>query len=132
MPNVPTFLPWYADQKKYVLEHMDSLIFKDVSSDRRAGAVYGDTLTTEEKRQLARRINKEPRRYIAQNQIEVETQPVLGEDGVSTSEAKCDFRAYTVHSDSLRVWMGGLSRFTVKDSQGQPVSGFKDTWVMSK
>ena len=57
---------------------------------------------------------------------------MLGEDGVSTSEAKCDFRAYTVHSDSLRVWMGGLSRFTVKDSQGQPVSGFKDTWVMSK
>ena len=132
LPNVPTFLPWYADQKKYVLEHMDSLIFKDVSSNRRAGAVYGDTLTTEEKRQLARRINKEPRRYIAQSRIEVETQPVLGEDGVSTQEAKCDFRAYTVHSDSLRVWMGGLSRFTVKGSQGQSVSGFKDTWVMSE
>ena len=132
LPNVPTFVPWYPDQKKYVLEHMDSLIFKDVSSDRRVGAVYGDTLTTQEKRELTQRIIREPRRYIAQSRIEVETQPVLAEDGVSTQQVKCDFRAYTVHSDSLRVWMGGLSRFTVMKADGTPASGFKDTWVMSE
>ena len=132
LPNVPTYLPWYPEQREFILSHMDSLIFKDVSSDRRQGALYGDRLTHEERRRLADAISREPRRYIAQQKIQVETQPVLGEDGVSTYPARCDFRAYTVHSDSLRVWMGGLSRFTVAASDGSPVSGFKDTWVMSE
>lgn len=132
LPNVPTYLPWYPEQRDFILSHMDSLIFKDVSSDRRQGALYGDRLTHEERQRLADAISREPRRYIAQQKIQVEIQPVLGEDGVSTYPARCDFRAYTVHSDSLRVWMGGLSRFTVAASDGSPVSGFKDTWVMSE
>ena len=56
--------------------------------------------------------------------------PVLEADG-SQVQARCDLRAYTVHSDSIRVWMGGLSRFTVHSPQGARV-GFKDTWVMAE
>ena len=73
----------------------------------------------------------EPRKYIAQEIIDVEQLPVTAPDG-QKYEARCDFRAYTVHSDSIRVWMGGLSRFTVHRPDGIPVSGFKDTWVMSE
>lgn len=133
LPNVPTYLPWYPEQREYILSHMDTLILKDVSSNRRMGALRGQNLTEQQRQKLMEALCREPRRYIAQEQIQVETQPVLGEDGVSTYPARCDFRAYTVHSDSLRVWMGGLSRFTVQQQgAAAPISGFKDTWVMSK
>lgn len=132
LPNVPTLLPWYPEQRSYILSHIPELIFKDVSSSRRIGAIYGQQLTLQQQEALSRAICREPRRYIAQKPMEVETQPVLSLDGSSTSPARCDLRAYTVHSDSLRVWMGGLSRFTVQNADGRPVSGFKDTWVMSE
>lgn len=131
LPGVPTYLPWYPEQQAHILTHMDSLIFKDVGSDRRVGAVYGRNLTKSEQAELALRIQAMPRRFIAQEIIDAEQLPVLAPDG-QRYEARCDFRAYTVHSDSIRVWMGGLSRFTVYTSQGAHVSGFKDTWVMSE
>jgi uncharacterized circularly permuted ATP-grasp superfamily protein len=132
LKEVPTYLPWYPDQQDYVLSHMDSLIFKSVGSDRRSGAVFGAKLSQEEREALAQEIQHDPRRYIAQEEIDVEQLQVLRSDGVSTKPARCDFRAYTVHSDSIRVWMGGLTRFTVTTSAGKPLSGFKDTWVMSE
>lgn len=132
LQNTPTYLPWYSQQREYVLTHMDSLVFKEVSSDRRVGAIYGRDMTEKEKAALAVDILKYPRKYIAQEIIETEELPVLRSDGVSQKPARCDFRAYTVHSDSIRVWMGGLSRFTVINKHGTSISGFKDTWVMSK
>jgi uncharacterized circularly permuted ATP-grasp superfamily protein len=111
---------------------MDSLIFKSVGSDRRSGAIFGAKLTEAEREALAQEIRRSPRKYIAQEEIDVEELQVLRSDGVSTKPARCDFRAYTVHSDSIRVWMGGLTRFTVTTSAGKPLSGFKDTWVMSE
>lgn len=130
LPGIPTYLPWYPEQREYVLSNMDKLIFKAVGSDRRTGAIFGKTLSKTEQASLAMSILRSPRRFIAQEIIEVETLPVWSPEG--TQQARCDFRAYTVHSDSLRVWMGGLTRYTVADAQGNKVSGFKDTWVMSE
>lgn len=132
LPGIPTYLPWYPEQREYVLSNMENLIFKEVGSDRRTGAIYGRNLSETQKASLAMQIIRTPRRFIAQEIIEVEELPVLRSDGVSTKPARCDFRAYTVHSDSIRIWMGGLSRFTVTTSEGIPLSGFKDTWVMSE
>ena len=131
LPNVPTYLPWYPDQRDYVLRHMDKLIFKDVGSDRRMGATWGRDLTESQRKDLAAQIQANPRRFIAQEIMDVERLPVTAPDG-NTYQARCDFRAYTVHSDSIRVWMGGLSRFTVHRADGTPVSSFKDTWVMAE
>ena len=131
LPNVPTYLPWYPDQRDYVLRHMDKLIFKDVGSDRRMGATWGRDLTESQQKDLASQIQANPRRFIAQEIMDVERLPVTAPDG-NSYQARCDFRAYTVHSDSIRVWMGGLSRFTVHRADGTPVSGFKDTWVMAE
>ena len=131
LPGVPSYLPWYPEQQSHILCHMDGLVFKDVGSDRRVGAIYGRDLNQQQKAELALRIQASPRRFIAQEIIDAETLPVLAPDG-KEYEARCDFRAYTVHSDSIRVWMGGLSRFTVRTPEGVPVSGFKDTWVMSE
>ncbi len=127
---VPTYLPWYPDQRDYILSNMDRLIIKDVDSTRPTGAVRGASLDADGKRNLSAQITADPRRFIAQEILEPEMLPVLSPDGTDGT-APCDFRAYTVHSDSIRVWMGGLSRFTVHLADGKSVSGFKDTWVMA-
>jgi uncharacterized circularly permuted ATP-grasp superfamily protein len=131
LPGVPTYLPWYPGQKSFILSHMDSLIFKEVGSDRRTGSIWGAHLDAAQREALAQQIEAEPRRFIAQEVLDVEKLPVTAPDGTSHL-ARCDFRAYTVHSDSIRVWMGGLSRFTVPDPNGAAISGFKDTWVLSE
>ena len=128
LPAVPFYLPWYEDQRAYILEHMDSLFFKDVSSQGRTAAIRGTDLTPQQRQDLAAEIQADPRRFIAQEILEADTLPVAG----SSQEARVDLRAFTVHSDSIRVWMGGLTRFTVKEPDGSARVGFKDTWVMAE
>lgn len=132
LQNIPTYLPWYPEQREYILSNMDNLVFKEVGSTIPTGAVWGKDLSETEQASLALKILRDPRRYIAQEIIQAEQLPVLAPDGVSTIPARCDLRTYTVHSDSVRVWMGGLTRFTVPSSDGMAITGFKDTWVMSK
>ena len=131
LPNVPTYLPWYPDQRDYILSHMDRLFFKDVAGDRRTAAIRGTILSPNQRRQLAAAIEADPRRFMAQEILDVEKVPVYTSGG-ETVPARCDFRAYTVHSDSIRVWMGGLSRFAVHHPDGSATVGFKDTWVMAE
>lgn len=131
LPSVPTYLPWYPETREYILDHLDSLIIKEAASTSRIGAIVPAALSPAERAELVRQIELSPRNYIAQAIMDVETLPVLQPDG-TTTEAHCDFRAYTVHSDSIRVWMGGVTRFSVHTPTNERVSGFKDTWVMSK
>ena len=131
LPNVPTYLPWYPDQRDYILEHLDQLFIKDVSGDMRNAAIRGTILSPSQRKDLSAAIEADPRRYIAQEILAVEKLPVRTSKG-ELVPARCDFRAYTVHSDSIRVWMGGLSRFTVHNPDGSADVGFKDTWVMAE
>lgn len=131
LPNVPTYLPWYPDQRNYILEHLDQLFIKDVSGDMRSAAIRGTILSPSQRKDLSAAIEADPRRYIAQEILAVEKLPVRTPKG-ELVPARCDFRAYTVHSDSIRVWMGGLSRFTVHNPDGSADVGFKDTWVMAE
>ena len=129
LPNVPTYLPWYPDQREF-FSNMEHLFFKDVASDRRTAAIRGSTLTAEQRETMKKAIEADPRRFMAQEILSAERLPVLvGES--ETADARCDLRLYTVHSDSIRVWMGGLSRFTLH-GEGKADVGFKDTWVMAE
>ena len=47
--NAPTYLPYYEEDMKYVLEHFDQLVLKDVAEAGGYGVVFGSKLTREEK-----------------------------------------------------------------------------------
>jgi uncharacterized circularly permuted ATP-grasp superfamily protein len=132
LQNVPTWLPWYDDQRKYILEHIDELLIKDISGDLSNGSIQVSTLTAQGRNAIKEKLLRYPRRYIAQQIMDIDRQPILSPDGQSQIMARTDLRCFTVHCDSIRVWMGGLSRFSHLDENGQYVSGFKDAWVMSK
>lgn len=132
--NAPTYLPFYEEDRKYVLEHFDSLVIKDVAEAGGYGVVFGNKLSPEEKEKFIGMILAEPRRFIAQEVIDFCDIPIL--EGDEQVERKADLRAFVLTSEEPVVWKSGLTRFSrnpdsfiVNSSQG---GGFKDTWVLSR
>jgi uncharacterized circularly permuted ATP-grasp superfamily protein len=130
--NAPTYLPWFEQDRQFVLEHLHRLVIKDVAEAGGYGVLFGDKLSQAQLSDLKAHILAEPRRFIAQERIEFYDIPTLINDQVEPR--KSDLRMYIVHGKEARVWAGGLTRYAqeagnylVNSSQG---GGFKDTWVM--
>ena len=130
--NAPTYLPFYEQDMKYVLEHFDSLVLKDVAEAGGYGVVFGDSMTKEQKESFIALLKKEPRRFIAQEVIDFQDLDIL-DDG-EVVPRKADLRAFVLMAEEPVVWKSGLTRFSrnmdsfiVNSSQG---GGFKDTWVL--
>lgn len=132
--NAPTYLPFYKEDMKYVLENFDKLVLKDVAEAGGYGVVFGSSLTAQQKEDFIALLKKEPRRFIAQEVIDFLDIDIL--EGSETLPRKADLRAFVLMADEPLVWRSGLTRFSrnpdsfiVNSSQG---GGFKDTWVLSQ
>lgn len=132
LSNAPTYLPWFEDDRRFVLENLHRLVIKDVAEAGGYGVLFGDRLSEQQRLDLARHIQAEPRRFIAQERIEFYDIPALVDEQVAPR--KSDLRMYIVQGKDIVVWPGGLTRFAreagnylVNSSQG---GGFKDTWVV--
>ncbi|MDY4429750.1 circularly permuted type 2 ATP-grasp protein, partial [Evtepia sp.] len=132
--NAPTYLPFYEEDRKYVLEHLDRLVIKDVAEAGGYGVVFGSKLTKEQLTSIRDTILAEPRRFIAQEVIDFQDLPIM--DNGQQVERKADLRAFVLSgAEDTVVWPSGLTRFSrnpdsfiVNSSQG---GGFKDTWILS-
>lgn len=134
LQNAPTYLPYYEDDKKYVLENLEKLVIKDVSEAGGYGVMFGSDMDAKKLKEMRQLIEDEPRRWIAQEVIDFKDMELL--DGDSIVERKADLRAFVISGKETKVWKSGLTRFSrnpdsfvVNSSQG---GGFKDTWVMTK
>ncbi len=132
--NAPTYLPFYEEDRKYVLENFDRLVIKDVAEAGGYGVVFGNTFTAEKKAEFIELLKQEPRRFIAQEVIDFLDLDIL-ENGEPVPR-KADLRAFVLAGKEVKVWKSGLTRFSrnpdsfiVNSSQG---GGFKDTWVLSQ
>lgn len=132
--NAPTYLPFYEEDRRYVLDHLDSLVIKDVAEAGGYGVVFGSRLSRAELDKMRDTILAQPRRFIAQEVIDFEDLPIM--EGSDRVERKADLRAFVLSGAQETVaWPSGLTRFSrnpdsfiVNSSQG---GGFKDTWVLS-
>ena len=134
LQNAPTYLPFYDEDRKYVLDRLDKLVIKDVSEAGGYGVVFGSELSKEKLAELREILLAEPRRFIAQEVIDFLDLPILDEG--QTVMRKADLRAFVLSGKETKVWASGLTRFSrnpdsfvVNSSQG---GGFKDTWVLSR
>ena len=132
--NAPTYLPYYEEDMKYVLENFDKLVLKDVAEAGGYGVVFGSSMTAQEKEDFIALLKREPRRFIAQEVIDFCDLPIQEKGG--QVDRKADLRAFVLSSDEPVVWKSGLTRFSrnpdsfiVNSSQG---GGFKDTWVLNQ
>lgn len=133
LSNAPTYLPFYEEDKKYVLDNLEKLVIKDVAEAGGYGVIFGKDLSKEQLENLKYTLIHEPRRFIAQEVIDFLDLPVM-ENGKEVMR-KADLRAFVLSGKSTKVWPSGLTRFSrdpdsfvVNSSQG---GGFKDTWVLS-
>jgi uncharacterized circularly permuted ATP-grasp superfamily protein len=131
LQNAPTYLPYYPEDRKYVLENIHKLVIKDVSEAGGYGVMFGQDMSAEELNRIKHLIETEPRRWIAQEVIDFIDLEVL--DGIGTVFRKADLRAFVLCGEEVKVWHSGLTRFSrlpdsfvVNSSQG---GGFKDTWI---
>lgn len=132
--NAPTYLPYYAEDMKFVLEHFDRLVLKDVAEAGGYGVVFANKMSKQQKEDFIAMLKREPRRFIAQEVIDFKDIDIIEADG--RVPRKADLRAFVLMADEPIVWKSGLTRFSrnpdsfiVNSSQG---GGFKDTWVLSK
>ena len=134
LKNAPTYLPFYEEDRKYVLDNLEKLVIKDVAEAGGYGVIFGNELSSEKLAEMKHLIEKESRRFIAQEVIDFQDMEVM--DGDDRVLRKADLRAFVLSEEKTRVWPSGLTRFSrnadsfvVNSSQG---GGFKDTWVLSR
>lgn len=132
LDNAPTYLPYFEDDYKFILENIEKLVIKDVSEAGGYGVMFGRDLSPEKLEEMKALIISEPRRWIAQEVIDFKDLEIL--EGEERVERKADLRAFVITGKTTKVWKSGLTRFSrnpnsfiVNSSQG---GGFKDTWIM--
>ncbi|MGB5631160.1 MAG: circularly permuted type 2 ATP-grasp protein [Waterburya sp.] len=135
LANVPTYLCWRDEDRKYVLENLDKLVVKAANEAGGYGMLIGIKSTQEERAIFAQKIIAQPRNYIAQPTLSLSRVPTLIDGKVEGRHV--DLRPYILHrGDEIYVHPGGLTRVALKkgslvvnSSQG---GGSKDTWVLNK
>ncbi|MEK6803974.1 MAG: circularly permuted type 2 ATP-grasp protein [Nitrospirota bacterium] len=133
LPNVPTYVCWERRDRDYVLEHLDQLVVKATNEAGGYGMMIGPQASQQEREDCARRIQADPRNYIAQPTLALSRSPTLVEDHIEGRHV--DLRPYVLQGKGLYVLPGGMTRvalrkgsLVVNSSQG---GGNKDTWVLS-
>ena len=133
LPNVPTYVCWERRERAYVLEHLDQLVVKATNEAGGYGMMIGPYASKQEREDCARRIQADPRNYIAQPTLALSRVPTLVDDRLEGRHV--DLRPYILYGQDVYVLPGGMTRvalrkgsLVVNSSQG---GGNKDTWVLS-
>jgi uncharacterized circularly permuted ATP-grasp superfamily protein len=132
LKNVATYRCSIAEERGYVLEHLEELVVKEVHGSGGYGMLIGPRATRQQRAEFAERIRANPGNYIAQPTLALSTCPAFA--GGSVGPRHVDLRPFVLVGDRVRVVPGGLTRVALKkgslvvnSSQG---GGTKDTWVL--
>jgi uncharacterized circularly permuted ATP-grasp superfamily protein len=134
LQNVKTYLLTDPKSRRHVLQNLDKLVIKAVGESGGYGMLIGPRSTAAEREEFARKIEADPRNYIAQPTISFSRAPCLIGDDLEPRHV--DLRPYILYGDKINIVPGGLTRVALKrgslvvnSSQG---GGSKDTWVLSQ
>ena len=132
LPNVPSHLCMFEEERNYVLAHLDELVVKPANESGGYGMLIGPRASKQERAQFADLIRANPRNYMAQPTLNISTAPTL--DDTQLVPRHLDLRPFVLQSNRLFVTTGGLTRVAMKagslvvnSSQG---GGSKDTWIV--
>ncbi|MBI2518215.1 MAG: circularly permuted type 2 ATP-grasp protein [Opitutae bacterium] len=133
LPNVPTYLASEPADRQYIVEHLDQLVVKAANEAGGYGMLMGPHATQAERDEFRRRIEAEPRNYIAQPMISLSRHPTWC-DSEGFAGRHIDLRPFILFGEKPVVIPGGLTRvalrkgsLVVNSSQG---GGSKETWVL--
>jgi len=131
--QVPTYLPEREDERRHVLANLERLVVKAVDGAGGYGILIGPHSTPEERQVFARRIEANPRGYVAQETVALSRAPVYLDGRFRARHI--DLRPFIAYGRAPVAVPGGLTRVALRDgslvvnsSQG---GGSKDTWVLA-
>ncbi|MEZ0214967.1 MAG: circularly permuted type 2 ATP-grasp protein [Xanthobacteraceae bacterium] len=133
LKNVPTWRCREPDHLKYVLDHLDELVVKEVHGSGGYGMLIGPRASKAEIELFRNKLKQDPSNFIGQPTLALSTCPTFVDEGVAPRHV--DLRPFVLSgSDRVRIVPGGLTRvalqkgsLVVNSSQG---GGTKDTWVL--
>ena len=133
LPNVETWRCADPDSLKYVLDHLQELVVKEVHGSGGYGMLIGPTASKKEIAEFREKLRARPSNYIAQPTLSLSTCPTLTRAGLAPRHV--DLRPFVLVSpDGVDITPGGLTRVALKkgslvvnSSQG---GGTKDSWVL--
>ncbi|OYX84102.1 MAG: hypothetical protein B7Y83_09295 [Flavobacteriales bacterium 32-34-25] len=128
---------WWCGQTKelnYVLNNLPKLIIKKTNRNLGIKSIYGRKLNEEQIKELKATILKNPKEYVAQEEVSLSTTPSLINGKILPRLAV--IRAYMVSDGkNFKVMKGGLTRSSVVEDEFQISNQFggisKDTWIIS-
>jgi uncharacterized circularly permuted ATP-grasp superfamily protein/uncharacterized alpha-E superfamily protein len=143
LPSVATWWCGQPSARKWVLNHLDSVVVKPAFPSRRMEPVFPANLDDYARAALTARIEAEPHAFVAQEQIALSRVPVWEAEPVDSGSPESPslesrplvLRTYVLNTGSgWSVMPGGLVRVAGED--GQVVSmqrggHSKDAWVLS-
>jgi uncharacterized circularly permuted ATP-grasp superfamily protein len=132
LDNVETFQMSDPSSRNHVLGQLHRFVVKAVGESGGYGMLIGPQSTAEQREDFRRRVEADPRNYIAQPTILLSRAPCIVDGTVQARHV--DLRPYVLFGDKITVVPGGLTRvalrkgsLVVNSSQG---GGSKDTWVL--
>ena len=133
IPNVPTYLANEEADKQYILDNLEKLVVKAANESGGYGMLIGPKASKEEVAEFRKKVESEPRNYIAQPTISLSRHPTHTDDGLFEGR-HIDLRPFVLYGEKIVTVPGGLTRvalrkgsLVVNSSQG---GGSKDTWVL--
>ena len=135
LQNVPTWRCSEADSLKYVLDHLEELVVKEVHGSGGYGMLVGPAASKKEVAAFRKKLEAKPGNYIAQPTLSLSTVPIMTKKELAPRHV--DLRPFVLVSpNKIDITPGGLSRVALKkgslvvnSSQG---GGTKDTWVLDE
>jgi uncharacterized circularly permuted ATP-grasp superfamily protein/uncharacterized alpha-E superfamily protein len=134
LASVPTWWCGEEDGRRYVLEHLESLILRPVSREAGVGSVLGWECSAAELAELRGQIERRPFAWVGQEALAMASAPTLTSAGLESRRSV--LRAFAIaRNESYVVMPGGLTRVAPNDSNGRISSQdgaiAKDTWVLA-
>ncbi|MGJ8649209.1 MAG: circularly permuted type 2 ATP-grasp protein [Opitutaceae bacterium] len=135
LESVPTYLAWRDEDRKYILDNLESLVVKAANESGGYGMLMGPSSTAAQRAEFTTKIKENPRNYIAQPVVSLSRHPTICGDNAIEGR-HIDLRPFILYGDKIEIIPGGLTRVAlnkgsliVNSSQG---GGSKDTWVLYK
>jgi len=134
LPSVPTWWCGRADDRAYVVEHLDGLVIKNIFPRTAASTVVGGELSKAERAELEAKIRAHPHRFVGQERVALSTAPVLRAGRLEPRPFV--LRSFLVARDDGYVVMpGGLGRVSASADRivvSNQLGGIgKDVWVLA-
>lgn len=128
---------WWCGQTKelnFVLENLPKLIIKKTNRKQGFRSIYGRLLNDEQLENLKNLILKNPKDFVAQEEVSLSTTPSFINGTIEPRNAA--FRAFLIaDKEDYKVMQGGLTRSSIIKGKFEISNQFggisKDTWIIT-